>query len=116
MLSGDSEGLSAGAGRGARSGQADLCTFEQHLPGEAMGLGRGMRMGGLSRILPLLWDHGLHREPPRLLCSLPAPQWRGRERRQRQSRAPGPPCCSGGEAAPSQAGAQERIPDPSTQR
>lgn len=26
----------------------------------------GMSMGVLSQILPLLWDHGLHREPPRL--------------------------------------------------
>lgn len=81
-----------------------------------MGIGTGMRMGGLSQILPSLWDHGSHREPPRLLCSLPAPLWRGRERRQRQSRARDHPGAERGQAAPSRAGAQESIPDPSTQR
>lgn len=106
MRSGDSRG----SARGRTSGQAGLRTFEQRLPGEGM----GMRMGGLGQSSPLLWDHGC--TGSRLGCCARCQPHTGVAGSADKGRAgPGTTVMllgRGGEAAPSRAGAQPRIPDP----
>lgn len=114
------DGCTRGRARGSAPGQ-QRAARQIVVPFNSICLGRdgdrdGDEHGGAQPNLAFALGSRLAPGAASALCSLPAPHRRGRQRRQRQSRARDHPAAARGEAAPGQAGARERIPDPSTQR